>query len=65
MIQTRERRGSPTLICLDQVPDSAPDDAVMFQVAATQVNLLALLQWLAQGGLLGVHDDAIALYRGG
>ena len=37
----------------------------MFQVAATQVNLLALLQWLAQGGLLGVHDDAIALYRGG
>lgn len=49
---------------LDCIPDPTPNNAIMFQMSTAEVNLLPFLQWLAQRGLLGVQDDAIALCAG-
>lgn len=51
-------------MCLDRIPDTTPNDAIMFQVSPAEIDLFASLQWLAQGGLFGVQDNAISLCAG-
>ena len=51
----------PAFMCLDCVPHSTTNDAIMFYVASAEVCLPTSFQWLRQRRLFGVQHGPIAL----
>lgn len=59
----RSQFPSNTLVSLNRIPWSSPDDSTVFEVSAAQVCSLPMPQRLRQDGFLVTMDnDSIALY---
>lgn len=50
-----------TFVCLHRVPDSAPNDVIVFQVSSAKIRLASPDQWLRQLRLLCVQNDPVTL----